>query len=177
MKILLLISLLVLSPVLRGQTAAAPVAVVGEFSNMRYTAEHAYGYTLQLWRHGDTVFGLFLASEGLAGDTPTGLLDEVKFDPPSGALSFKAKLSIGVMLLDARKQAPSRDLFEFRGTIAKNAIAGTLTRRDVLHPNAEPVISRVQLRKQASDLMMVPASYGDWKKWADQILRLRGPKW
>jgi hypothetical protein len=75
---------------------------------MKFTEEHAYGYSVQLWRQGDEVFGFFEASEGLAGDTPAGILDEVQFDPRSGALSFKAKLTIGVALLAAGQQEPSR---------------------------------------------------------------------
>src|ERR1700676_1014299 len=87
--------------------APRPISFVGEFSNMRYTEEHAYGYTIQLWREGAAVFGLFLASEGLAGDTPTGLLDDLKYDARSGKLSFKTKLTMGA---DARQQ-PTHDLF------------------------------------------------------------------
>ncbi len=45
---------------------------LGVFSNMRSTAEHQYDYKVELWQEGDRVFGLFLASEGLIGDTPTG---------------------------------------------------------------------------------------------------------
>src|ERR1700687_2901591 len=101
-----------------------PITFVGEFSNMRYTEEHAYGYSVQLWREGATVFGLFLASEGLAGDTPTGLLDDLKYDSRSGRLSFRAKLTMG---LDARQQ-PSHDLFEFDGKLNTRAVSGVLKR-------------------------------------------------
>jgi hypothetical protein len=110
------------------QAGAAPVAVVGEFSNMRYTAEHAYGYTVQLWREGDRLFGLFLCSEGLAGDTPTGMRDAVEADPATGKLSFRAKLTTGVAYLGAGQEAPSRDLFEFRRRLEKTVLAGRLTK-------------------------------------------------
>ena len=53
---------------------SAKIAEVGAFSNMRYTDEHAYGYTVMLWRAGDCLFGLFESSRGLAGDTPIGEL-------------------------------------------------------------------------------------------------------
>ena len=59
------------------QSPEASLTVVGEFSNMQFTEEHAYGNSVQLWHHGDKLFGFFEASEGLAGDTPAGLLDEV----------------------------------------------------------------------------------------------------
>jgi hypothetical protein len=53
---------------------------VGEFSNVRHTAEHAYGYSVMLWNDGDQLFGLFSAANGLAGDTPVGLLENVQLD-------------------------------------------------------------------------------------------------
>src|SRR6059036_1337382 len=77
-------------------TDSASIRVVGAFSNMRYTEEHAYGYTVDLWRAGDCLFGFLLASEGLAGDTPTGLLEEVQYNERTGALSFRARLSTGL---------------------------------------------------------------------------------
>ena len=146
--------------------APRPITFVGEFSNMRYTEEHAYGYTVQLWREGTAVFGLFLASEGLAGDTPTGLLDDLKYDPRSGQLSFKAKLTMG---LDARNQ-PSHDLFEFDGKMSARAVSG------VLKHAAAP--ERVNLRKVRTDPAFdQPRTYDEWKRQTDDILRRRGPKW
>jgi hypothetical protein len=157
--------------------ATAAVTVVGEFSNMRYTEEHAYGYTVQLWREGDRLVGLFLCSEGLAGDTPTGMLDQTQFDPANGKVSFRAKLTTGVAYPSPGQEAPSRDLFEFRGRLEKTALAGTLTRSDVLRPKAAPQIQQVRLRKQTTQGTTAPASYAEWKKQAGEILKFRGPKW
>jgi hypothetical protein len=146
--------------------APRPITFVGEFSNMRYTEEHAYGYILQLWREGPAVFGLFLASEGLAGDTPTGLLDDLKYDPRSGKLSFKAKLTMGI---DARNQ-PSHDLFEFDGKMSAAAVSGILKRG--------AATERVNLRKmQPNNGLPQPRTFDEWKRQADEILRRRGPKW
>src|SRR5689334_12968176 len=97
--------------------AAISISVVGEFSNMRFTGEHAYGYSVQVWRAGGQLVGLFLASEGLAGDTPAGILENVTFDTRTGALSFRAKLSIGSDVQANGSQAPSWDLFEFTGKL------------------------------------------------------------
>jgi hypothetical protein len=146
--------------------APRPITFAGEFSNMRYTEEHAYDYTVQLWREGANVFGLFLASEGLAGDTPTGLLDDLKYDARSGKLSFKAKLTMG---LDARNQ-PSHDLFEFDGKMSARAVAGVLKR------GGAP--ERINLRKVQTDPAFdQPATYDAWKRQTDEILKRRGPKW
>jgi hypothetical protein len=146
--------------------APRPITFVGEFSNMRFTEEHAYGYSVQLWREGATMFGLFLASEGLAGDTPTGLLDDLKYDSRSGRLSFRAKLTMGV---DARQQ-PSHDLFEFDGKLSARALSGVLKRA--------AASEHINLRKLHPDSALdQPRTYDEWKRQTDEILRRRGPKW
>ena len=159
------------------QSPAAPVTAVGEFSNMKFTEEHAYGYTVQLWQQGDHIFGFFESSEGLEGDTPTGVLDEVQYDPKSGSLSFKAKLTMGVALLEQGRQEPSRDLFQFRGTLERTALVGTISRSDMLRPQAKPETSQVRLRRQSGENMIEAHTYAEWKKSADEILKFRGPKW
>ena len=112
------------------------------------------------------MFGLFLASEGLAGDTPAGLLDHLKYDARSGKLSFKAKLTMGV---DARQQ-PTHDLFEFDGTLSARAVSG------VLKPAAAS--DRINLRKLQPDAALPqPRTYDEWQRQTDEILRRRGPKW
>jgi hypothetical protein len=146
--------------------APRPITFVGEFSNMRYTEEHAYGYSVQLWREGSAVFGLLLASEGLAGDTPAGLLEDLKYDPRSGKLSFKAKLTMGA---DAWQQ-PSHDLFEFDGKLGAATIFGVLKR--------SAAMERINLPKLQPDSVLSQArTYDEWKRQTDEILRRRGPKW
>lgn len=161
----LVLSLTAAAAIIHAQTPR-PITFVGEFSNMRYTDEHAYGYMIQLWRQGTALFGLFLASQGLAGDTPTGLLDDMKYDPRSGKLSFKAKLTMGI---DERQQ-PTRDLFEFDGALSARAASGVLK-----HGAAS---ERINLRKLQKDAALAqPRTYDEWKRQTDEILRRRGPKW
>jgi hypothetical protein len=158
------------------QDSGRAIRTIGEFSNMRYTEEHAYGYTVQLWRDGDAVIGLFLASEGLQGDTPTGMLENVKFDSRRGTLSFTARLTTGVNISGGR-QEPSRDLFEFSGILKTTVLTGTLRRSDPRQPSRLSSRERVQLKIQAQDPMLSAASYAEWKRQADEILNRRGPKW
>jgi hypothetical protein len=162
---------------------------VGEFSNMRFTEEHAYGYAVDLWRDGDSMLGLFLASEGLQGDTPTGMLENVKFNPRTGALSFTAKLTTGVTLLPGGTQEPSRDLLEFSGTLQVGVIrlgaasfvdgvlTGTLKRSDPRQPARPASSEAVQLKLQPQADLLSANSYAGWKRQADEILKRRGPKW
>src|SRR6185295_3252998 len=106
--------------------AASPIQRIGAFTNMRFTEEHAYGYTLYLWRSSSCVFGLLLSSQGLAGDTPTGLLERVRYDGKTGALSFRAKLTLGSFSNREYREVPSRDVFEVSGVLTQSALRGSV---------------------------------------------------
>ena len=154
-----------------------PLRPIGEFSNMRFTEEHAYGYMADLWRDGDSILGLFLASEGLQGDTPAGALENVKFNARTGALSFTVRLTTGVTLLPGGGQEPSRDLFEFSGTLKSNELTGTLRRSDARQPSRPGSREAVQLKIRPQAELFPAASYAEWSRQAGEILRRRGPKW
>src|SRR2546430_16462606 len=76
------------------------VTVVGAYSNMVITDVHAQGYSVELWQQGDRYVGFLLTAAGLAADTPTGILEDLRFDPTTRALTFKAKLSTGRSTVD-----------------------------------------------------------------------------
>jgi hypothetical protein len=158
-------------------SALDPVVFVGEFSHMRQTAEHAYGYSVQIWRQGDKLFGLFSDTSGLSGDTPTGILEDVEFDPQFGKVSFSAKLSVASIYTGNGKQQPTHDLFTFRGMLAGNLLSGVLEHTDKLHSNSQPTTSKVRLVRDRNPSMIECHTYAEWKQSADQILRFRGPKW
>jgi hypothetical protein len=154
-----------------------PVSFMGEFSNVRHTAEHAYGYSVQLWREGDKIFGLFTAASGLAGDVPCGLLEDVRFNPVTGTFSFTAKLSVATIYLGKGRQEPTRDLFSFNGTLHGAVLAGSLTHLDQLQPKSKPTSKRLRLPRTSNPPTIDAATHEDWKRAADAILKTRGPKW
>jgi hypothetical protein len=159
------------------QNPGRPIRAIGEFSNVRSTEDHAYGYTIKLWSDGDSAIGLFFVSEGLQGDTPAGMIENVKFDSRTGALSFTAKLSTGVTLLPGGRQEPTRDLFEFSGTLSASALTGTIHRSDQRQPARAGSQERIQLKIQPQATMLTAGSFAEWKGRADEILKFRGPKW
>ena len=159
------------------QSPDRPIRAVGEFSNMRVTEEHAYGYAVDLWRDGGSAIGLFFVSEGLQGDTPAGVLENVRFDSRTGALSFTAKLTTGVVLLPGGRQEPSRDLFEFSGTLKAKVLTGTLKRSDPQQPSRLGSREHVQLKTRPQAALLPAGSYAEWKGQADEIMKRRGPKW
>jgi hypothetical protein len=151
---------------------------VGQFSNMKFTEEHAYGVSVALWRQDPSVFGLLDDAEGLDGDTPTGVLEDVKFDSSKLKISFSAKLTTGLHTCAQHKDPVlSRDLFRFEGTLAKDRLEGTLTRFDAWHMEQKPQTDRVTLKKLDGVPLIEAQSYAEWKLKADEILKFRGAKW
>ena len=159
--------------------ARTPIIKIGAFSNMRYTSEHAYGYKAELWREQDRIFGFFLWSEGLMGDTPTGLLEDVRYDPRTGSLSFFGKLTTGLFSNQKFSRVPSRDLLRFKGTLKGRHLRGTLEISNALTPEDAPKREKIELTlsKKESEVMIDADSYDAWKLRADEILKFRGPKW
>jgi len=157
-------------------SASSPVTTVGEFSNMRHTAEHTYGYSVQLWRSEGMLFGLFLAANGLEGDTPTGVLEDVKYSVTTGKLSFKSKLSVGFIYTGSR-WVPSHDLFEFDGSLSGNGLNGGLKHFDMLHTEVAPEPVSVHLKRVSSESMVDAPTYEEWQRATQAILVRRGPKW
>ena len=156
----------------------ATPSFLGEFSNVRYTEEHAYGYSVLLWKEGDKLFGLFYDFEGLAGDTPVGLLEDIQLDS-GGKLSFRAKLSVAAIYLGQGKQEPTHDVFTFKGSLSQNGISGVLTHEEQHQSKARPVTTHIQLPKLAKseqEELFQASSYADWRALVDPVLKTRGPK-
>jgi hypothetical protein len=152
---------------------------IGAFSNMRYDAGHAFGYTAQLWREQNRIFGFLLSSEGLMGDTPTGLLEDVRYHPRTGELTFRARLTTGLFSNRQFNMVPSRDVFRFKGVLKGSHMIGTLEIANALTPTEVPRREKIKLKisEKESEVMIEAQSYIDWREKAEEILKFRGPKW
>ena len=150
---------------------------LGQFSNYRFTEEHQYGAEVELWEDGKTILGTFSYSQGLAGDTPTGLLENISIDRATGKISFIAKLTMGAHYCKIHNNVPSRDLFSFEGVISKTAITGKLKHADGLHLNMAPTEENVVLKKADEVDLFTYQSRSEWEASMKGILKFRGPKW
>jgi hypothetical protein len=160
--------------------STAPVTIVGAFTNVeRSDDEHAYGYTLSLWRQGNTIFGLFSVQNGVIGDPPTSLLEEVEFDPQTRALSFKVRLSIGLVYDGQHEGVPSRDVFRFKGTLGKYEVKGVLNISNDLLREKAPQSRKVVLwrSRELTEAMQAPQDYAQWRESVNEILTRLGAKW
>lgn len=159
---------------------SAQVSEVGAFSNVRYTDEHAYGFSIMLWRAGGCLFGLLESSQGLAGDAPIGVLQDLEYDIKNGHLSFSAKLTTGMVTVRGSNDlVPSRDLFAFDGALQGNAASGVMTYALENDATFAQTRSDIVLRRSgpATELMQGSKTYGEWVRTWRPILQRRGPKW
>ena len=159
----------------------SPITVVGAYSNMRFTTEHAYGYTVELWRAKECYFGLFFSSSGLMGDTPTGLLENMKYDKNAGAISFDARLTMGTIspVPGDNVWVPTKDVYEFSGILKNKVLAGDVSHRILNMPAARPKLESVVLNSSPDNLSYLAdySTYAQWKNSTNDILKFRGPKW
>jgi len=162
----------------RTRASCKPVKVLGDFSSIKYPGDDAFGYSLQLWQEGNQVFGLLAIFTGAPADPPTGILEDVKVDPRTKQFSFSAKLSTG-WVHEGSNWNPTRDRYSFSGVLTRREVTGILKHSDELRPTDPPTSEKIRLRRSvdATQSMSQPASYSEWKTWADKILRFRGPKW
>ena len=170
-------------PAQRATKPNSKVEVIGDFAHLDLPGEKTFGdtfgYTLQLWRERDHMFGLFAVFVGPQADPPTGLLEHVRFDPRTHRFSFSARLTLAFVRPSGDKWVPTLDGFTFKGRLTRTQVSGTLQHFDVRRPDQPPISRRIKLRlskRLTEDLMPAPASYEEWKKWADEILRRRGPQ-
>jgi len=180
MKIWLALVITLLTSQPSSSTGESPrFMTIGSFSNMRFTEEHQYGAEVQLWKEGGELLGLFSYSEGLIGDTPTGLLEHMKYDPGTGNISFEARLTTGQHFCRIHKNVPSHDLFSFRGKLSRSSVSGVLKRSDHLHPETPAPEERVVLRRAIGNHTSQAdyRSRSEWSIASAEILKLRGPKW
>jgi hypothetical protein len=180
LKIWLTVTLtLLISRTVQSGEGHSSFAAVGSFSNMRFTEEHQHGSEVQLWREGARLSGFFFHAQGLMGDAPAGLLEDVRWDPKTGTVSFTSKLTTGQHFCKVHKDVPSRDLFSFRGELSDSSMSGVLKRSDALHPEMPPIEEKVALERPsgAGASRSFYGSRSDWEAAAKNILMFRGPRW
>ena len=144
-------------------TTEPPVKVVGDFTNVESNGEHQWGYSVEIWKQGDKIFGLISGDSisRLIGDPPTGILENVFFDAKTGKISFRAIL-------------PS-DAYEFDGILTEKKLMGKLL--NTTHNKTEKItLPRSKELSSEMDEYQSFQSYEEWKVYADSILKFRGPK-
>jgi hypothetical protein len=137
-----------------------PVVVVGTFSNIRYTSEHANGEAVQVWRRGNRLVGLFMFTDGRQADFHTGILEHLRFNPTTGELSFDAYAS----------------QFHFDGRLEKTTVKGLLKRMQA-ETGRQIDENQVILKRDAdfTHSMRAYSSEEEWNRYAAEEVRRLGP--
>ncbi len=91
---------------------------LGSFRNVRSSdgGEHCSGYSMQMWKSGQRVIGLLDIHQGLCGDPPCGVIQDVWLDPKTGRLKFSSEIG---------------ERWQFVGRLAGDAVVGTLNGKPV----------------------------------------------
>ncbi len=155
------------------------IRAIGEFSNVRSTdGEHAYGYMVDLWRVDSSMAGLLFVFAGPNADAPMAVLDDVNYNPRTGAFSFTAKLTTGCDVLPGLKLKPARESFKFSGVLKEEFLKGDMRRWDIEHSERSPKIETVELARRPDDVasLMKVDSYSEWKQKAEELADTREPK-
>jgi hypothetical protein len=148
------------------------VKPVGHFSNVKSNGEHQWGFFVELWRQDDKIYGWMTGTDysRIVGDAPAGILEDVKFDPKTGKISFRAELPSNF-----GGNNSSKDVHEFDGFLTKNGLTGSLSITNELCGNSCTKKKKITLsksKKDSSDLKEFYnfGSYQEWKDWIDTIL-------
>jgi hypothetical protein len=112
-------------------------------------------------------------------DTPTGLIENLKVDSRTGAISFGARLTMGRLTAKNLDNVVSRDVYQFSGKLNKNSLRGTVHHTNALLPQHPGESAAVVLRRshKNSDALLPTATFRQWEREVRRILEVRGPKW
>lgn len=114
--------------------------------------EHCAGDSLDLWNADGRVIGLLHRHQGLCGDPPCAVLDEVSLDRDTGRLAFEASVA--------------GERLRFKGRLQGDHVAGTLNGAPLQMDREAPVAGSF-----APD-----TSVGAWCSFWTTVPRCRGVK-
>jgi hypothetical protein len=155
------------------------IRAIGCFANVRSDGGHSDGYSVRLWAWGGEIIGLIDYHRGLAGDPPLGILDDVRYDPVTGKISFQAKLTSGLHYSGEHKGVPSHDLLSFEGFLKADRLEGNILLKDQLDSPPAVVDKRLDFIMRIDDNCR-PASYESYEIWWwywEPVYKSRGPYW
>ena len=168
-----LLPLVVLFLFLTSAVNAGTVNFVGSYSNVESgdEGEHCSGYDIDLYEHEGSTIGNVSYSSGLCGDSPFGLLNEVKHEKKQGSLLFESKLSVGE---DAKGR--TKDILKFKGVLTQSSLSGVMS-WFTYGSNKPYSEEKVKVQKIEKGWVVKSLDFEEWKKSQQELLKFRGPKW
>jgi len=156
--------------------------LMGAWSNVSVSKgedPHASGIEVELWQKERQLYGFMSEYNGPVADPPVGKLDSIRVDEKTGSIAFTSKLSVGVVAAARGNEwIPSKNVYEFNGTIGKGGMTGTLRRKFVSEDGKETAYEEnVTLKSKHLAESATAETYADWTKRWNEALKARGPKW
>jgi hypothetical protein len=162
------------------QTLPLPSERPVSFTNVtvsRGDDPHASGVVIELYKHGSAWTGFISEFVGPVADPPVGKLDGLQLDERSGTIVFTARLSLGVTRSgSAQDWVPTKDVYEFTGTIDRDAISGDLVHRLADGPVGRATSKTIVLKREATKSSADTTSYDDWIRNWELRMKARGPR-
>lgn len=143
----------------------AQVTLIGSFSSLKWTTDEdphlIDGYSVSLFQSEKTLFGRMVAANG-SSEPSQGNLYDIRFDPATGRLQFKCKMSFGWESGPGipRGGRASRDLLEFSGRIKRGRLAGTMVIKDGYAPDNAATSRKVSMKQDKDNY--TPKSFEEW---------------
>jgi hypothetical protein len=157
----------------------SPVKPVGYFTNGGSNGEHQWGFSVELWRQDDKIYGLISGSDDstLVGNAPPAILEDVMFDPKTQKFSFTAKLPPTIF----NGKALPTDVYKFEGILTKMKLVGNQTIIEGFCPDTCIKKKKITLLRSKKGSAVLEesenfGSYQEWKAFVDEILQFRGSK-
>ena len=144
------------------ETSIRPVVYVGTYEKVEsIDGEHCSGYSIDLWKHNNVLFGLLHHHRGLCGDPPCGVLTDIQHSSESGSIRFKAETR--------------ESKLDFSGSLKDDLLKGTLTKRW----SGTDIDSKETVRLPKHRQAYLANRFDSLEKWHevyDSIPRCRGVK-
>lgn len=154
----------------------------GSWSNVEVSESedtHASGFKLTLWRYKGKLVGYLSQYVGPVSDPPIGRIQNLELNEDTGAISFTAKMTLGVVYsAEEKKWVPSKDLYSFAGEMKKDRIVGTFDNHVKKGEKKGTVKEEVTLKGGlGTDEFWDSKTYEEWKEFYAPIVKYRGPRW
>jgi len=142
---------------------AEPVVFVGSYEKVESsTGEHCYGYSVDIWKHDNQLFGLFHYHTGLCGDPPCGVVEVIRYDANKNNLKFNVTTRLSK--------------FKFSGTLTREVLTGSL--QESLGGNASWKTDIVKLPRKGTrrddEFYEMTRSLSQWHERYDSYGRCMG---
>lgn len=132
------------------------VQIIGTYAQLRQTAEHTYGYQLQLFRDGGSLVGLWSRANGEPADFPLVRVSDLRWNETTGALRFTSRWC--------------EEVETFEGVLTPKSLAGTITGGG----RADGSSKKVELRRISDAWPSTTRT--DWASLVEKMLKRRSPK-